>query len=356
MGRTRIVLIGAALTFGLGLAGSPSVVAGSITFNVPRTVTIRQNGATPVRGMIRSMSPEEIVVRLNSGGERTFVTSEVTSVVSADNTFKYMPAQESFDDFLVRSASLKGVSISQDPANGASPGSAAPSKSIGGVSDAYARSIGMQPPPSPKSASASGGFAQSGGYAGAGQRPRGPAQLTAPTIPELDQKTVVAMEQERRAAEIEASTPKFALPGGATMPASPITTPSGNNMTFALPAVTEEVFICSNPACGKEVRGAKYGDKCPHCGIIWAPQSNAEVAAAAGNGQPLVDPRNPFAKPAQPGAAPQTGQPVALPNQVPAPVAVAPSGGFDLQSLPWWGKALGFGGLILLLMFISQRR
>jgi hypothetical protein len=208
--------------------------------------------------------------------------------------------------------------------------------------------IGMQPPANPQITSTGGGFQQSGGFAGASQRPQGLARFETPVIPEFDKATVAAMEEERKVAAIDAVTPKFALPG-VTTTVKPA--PSA--------AAGEEILICSNPKCGKEVRGAKYGDKCPHCGVIWAAQSGSELVASS-TGSTIVDPKNPFAK-AGTGAAPNAVQAGAgQPGLAPAPplpdAAAAPAEGFNLETIPWWGKLLGFGASIMVLMFILGRR
>ena len=163
------------------------------------------------------------------------------------------------------------------------------------------------------------------------------------------------MEETRKAKELDAATPKFALPGGGAIPVQPTTPKSG----FAPPQAGEEVLICSNPNCQKEVPGAKYGQKCPHCGIIWSRTSNADaVAQVAVNGTsatPIVDPKNPFSRPAAP---PQT-PPIALPNgpaATPVVPAVVQPQGFTLETIPWWGKILGFGASIMVLMWVMGRR
>ncbi len=301
------------------------------------------------------MTPDEVVVVLKTGVEKSYAMSAISSIVAADNSFKYFPAQETFDEFLAKSAAVRGVTIVRDETPDVpGGGTRTEPRVLGGVSDGYARMIGMQPPATPQVTSTGGGFSQVGGFAGASQRPQGLARLEPPVIPELDGATVAVMEEQRKAAELEASTPKFALPGGAVA----AVTPSSNNKPFALPAAGAEVLICSNPACQKEVPGAQYGQKCPHCGIIWASQSNSDAlaAAAANPGGPLVDPRNPFAKSA-PAAGNNAPHNAAAPAVLAPPEAVAPAAeGLNLENIPWWGKALGFGASILLLMFIMQRR
>lgn len=328
--------------------------AGSMTFLVPREVVLRHNGA-PIRAGMKSMSPDEVVVVLRTGVEKSYAMSAVTSVVAADKTFQYYPAQETFDEFLVKAALIRGVTIVRDDGAGSAGGSGAggDSKTLGGVSEGYARMIGMQPAAMARVTSSGGGFAQASGFAGASQRPQGLARLEPPVIPELDRAVVTALEQQRKAAEIEAATPKFALPGGGVAPVTPL----GTGGSFALPPAGEEVLICSNSACGKEVPGAKYGQKCPHCGVTWAHQSTGDIIASAGNSAagPVVDPKNPFAK-APPAPVPNAMAMPPQPMVAPAAAAAAPPEGLTLDTIPWWGKVLGFGASIMVLMWVLGRR
>jgi hypothetical protein len=350
---SSLKLLLAALIATGSMLSTDAVEAGSMTFLAPRQGSVRHNGGTLLRGGIKSISDEEVVV-VSSSGEKSVAMSTVTSVTSADGAVKFYPAQETLDEFLAKSAGMRGATIVRDSTPGGGRG-AGDAKMIGTVSDAYAKSIGMQPASAPKASSSSGGFVQSGGFAGPSQRPQGLARLEAPSIPELDAATVAKMEQERKTAEADASAQKFALPGGGEVKVIP----SSGNSRFALPAAGEEVLICSNPNCRKEVPGAKYGQKCPYCGVIWARESVADAVAANPPGSvsssPVVDPKNPFAKaPAAPGPAaaalPQPGAPPPV-----TPVA-APPEGFSLETIPWWGKLLGFGASIMVLMWVMGRR
>jgi hypothetical protein len=321
--------------------------AGSMTFLAPREVAVRHNGGSLLRGGIKVINDQEVVVG-TARGEKSIALNAVTSVIAADGSFKFYPAQETLDEFLAKSASVRGVTIVRDSAPASTPGGPADPK-IASVSSAYAKSIGMQPSGIPQASSSSGGFVQSGGFGGASQRPQALARLDAPSIPEVDPATVAKLEQERKAAQIEAATPKFALPGGSTI----ATTPPASGSNFALPGKSEEVLICSNPKCRKEVSGAKYGDKCPYCGVTWAAESAAEIAQN-GSSAP-ADPRNPFAK------APAAAQPaVAEAPLAPAPGQVVPAAaqpqGFSLETIPWWGKVLGFISSIVVLMWVLGRR
>ncbi|HVJ86659.1 MAG TPA: hypothetical protein VM452_13500 [Caulifigura sp.] len=330
--------------------------AGSIRFLTPREVVLRHNG-TPIRAGLRSMTQDEVVVVLKTGLEKSYAMSAVNSISAADKTFQYYPSQETFDEFLTRSTNMRGVTIIRDDDSAAAgkPGTGNEAKPLGSASSGYARMIGMQPAASPQVASSGGGFVQANGFAGASQRPQGLARLETPVIPELDSPTVAAMEQERKAV-IEANTKApFALPGGGAVPLA--TTPSKSGGSgFALPPAGEEVLICSNPKCQKEVPGAKYGQTCPHCGIVWTQQSNLDalVSESANPSAPVVDPKNPFAK-VIPVARPAPAMPPAPAPAVPDAAAVAPEG-FSLEAIPWWGKLLVFFGSIMVLMFILGRR
>jgi hypothetical protein len=349
---TSKLLQAAVFAAGALLAFDGIAEAGSVTFLSPRDVMMRHSSG-PVRGQVKSMSTDEVVMILRTGLEKSYPMSGVTSIIAADKSFQFMPNQESFDEFLGKATNIRGVTVVRDDAAGgaANPGD---TKSIGTVSDGYARAIGMQQAGTPQAGSSSGGFVQADGFAGSSQRPQKLARLDAPNIPELDRATVTQMEEVRKAKELEAATPKFALPGGGVIPIQP--TPSKGG--FALPEAGEEVLICSNPNCQKEVPGAKYGQKCPHCGIIWSRTSAGDALAGAplnGTSTPVVDPKNPFNRPAAP---PQTA-PIALPNVAAAtpvsPVAVQPQG-FTLETIPWWGKILGFGASIMVLMWVMGRR
>ncbi len=289
--KLRVSLVGLLL----GTCGPQAAFAGSIKFFVPRDVTMRHNGSA-IHGVIKQIDDDEVVLMLRTGADKSYPLSAVTSIVAKDDSFKFYPAQESFDAFLERSANLRGATIVREPA--AAAGSAGPGgqgAAGSGVSDSYARSIGMQPAAKPESGAAGGGFVQSDGFAGASQRPQPLARLESPNIPELDTATVDAMKAEQKAITEKSASSGFALPGGGSIQVTPSSTKPGGS--FALPAPGEEVLICSNPKCRKEVPGAKYGQQCPHCGIIWAAQSGAEnIAQAAASNTPLpVDPKNPFA-------------------------------------------------------------
>lgn len=318
--------------------------AGSLTFLSPREVVMRHNG-TPVRGQVKSMTSDEVVMILRSGVEKSYAMSGVASIIAADKSFQYMPNQESFDDFLAKAGSIRGVTVVRDESPDGATSAGGSTKMIGSVSDGYARAVGMQPSATPQAGSSGGGFVQSGGFAGSSQRPQALARLEAPEIAPLDPAAVSKLVEEKQTQGLAATTPKFALPGGTVAAVQP---PASSD-------ASEEVLICSNPNCQKEVRGAKYGQTCPHCGMIWAQQSNTEVIASTpvNGAAPVVDARNPFAR----APAPQSA-PVALPNTA-VPAAVAPAAapqGFALETIPWWGKLGGFGASIMVLMWILGRR
>ncbi|QDT53332.1 hypothetical protein Pan44_13480 [Caulifigura coniformis] len=322
------ILIAAVASF---LAGS-AAHGGSMTFLAPREGMVRHNGAL-IRGAITLITADQVVVTPRGGAETSYEMSGVTMISAADNSFKYYPAQETFDEFLAKSSKLQGVTIVRDAPE---VGSAAKTKNVAGASDGYARMIGMQPAATSQVTSSGGGFAQSGGFAGASQQPKALAKFDAPSIPELDADAVAAMERERSAAGNDSAV--TAVPPTGQTPGS----------------AGEEVLICSNPACGKEVRGAKYGGTCPHCGIVWAQQPAAEIATSIppGSSTPVTNPANPFATPAAtPFTVPVTPAPA---TTIPA-VAAQPQG-FSLETMPWWGKLLAFGASIMVLMFVMGRR
>jgi len=320
------VLIAAVASF---LAGS-SVIAGSMTFLAPREGTVRHNGAL-IRGAIKLITADEVVITPRGGVETSYEMAGVSMISAADNSFKYYPAQEMFDEFLAKSSKLQGVTIVRDATEATAPDK---TKAVSGASEGYARMIGMQPAAAPQVTASGGGFAQSGGFAGASQRPKGLERFEAPTIPELDSASVAAMERERNSSGSD----------------SVVATPAPQTPT----AASEEVLICSNPACGKEVRGAKYGGTCPHCGLVWTQQPAADIAASlpVGSSTPATDPSNPFTTPAAtPFGIPTTPAPVTT-----IPVAPAQPQGFSLETMPWWGKLAAFGGSIMVLMFVMGRR
>ena len=363
MGRISLsTLLRAALIAAGVMATFESVAtAGSITFLSPRQVAVRHSGGTLLRGGIKSMTDDEVVVN-TTGGDKSVALSTVSSVIASDGSFKFLPMQETLDEFLAKSSSLRGVTILRDNAPGGAAGST-DTKTISTVSDGYAKSIGMQSPGSPRGGSSSGGFVQSDGFGGASQRPQQLARLEAPNIPELDPAVVRQLEEQRKQAELASKTPTFGVPGASTP-----TGPASSDLTFGRPA-GQEIMICANPKCRKEVPGAKYGDKCPHCGMVWAKESAGDLLAqnppngsstpSNGSPTPVSDPKNPFNKgpvQAAPGPAPapmavQQGQP---PGAA-APV-VGQAQGFSLETMPWWGKLVGFGASVVVLMWLWGRR
>jgi hypothetical protein len=140
-----------------------------------------------------------------------------------------------------------------------------------------------------------------------------------------------------------------------TVPTLQPTTPG--SVTLPEEPVEGETITCSNPKCKREVPGARYGQKCPFCGVLWA-QPNTDVIAKNGGpaGAGPDNGSNPFGKAPSPAGTAPAGGGVATAVKTPGGSTVTANTGFGIDSVPWWGKIAGFAGLMFVLWFMTQRR
>lgn len=308
----------------------------AVVFRPVRDVTIQLTNQSAVKGKLKRITATSVIVSLRDGSQKELSIDTVRTVKTNDNRFAYSPAQEPFEKLAVRIKGLQGATIER---TGVPPGARAGDDSPKGTrpNSPPALFAAMSGFTGGGTQSAAEDFSIKNGFAGANMRPREQSPI------DMDAVAFVT------GLEAAANRPPSISP-------KPIGT-AGQNL-----GADGEITICANPACGKRVYGAKYGDKCPYCGIVWLEHSNAEVVAA----EKSV---------AHAGSAPtaaagdQKGNPFASgANQVippPAPAVntgavgattIVTSTGFDINSIPWWGKIGGFGGLIFVLWFVSQRR
>jgi hypothetical protein len=313
-----------------------SVAEDSVTFLVPRDAFLFTNsGRVPVR--VKSITASEAIVIIKDGSEKAFPLTSFNVLQGADGSFKFSPAKQTFPELLDHMSKIGGVNVVRSSGSVDSGDYAVGRAEPPNPQRAYAQAIGMQTVVPSSAGGASGGFAANGGFAGPSLRPQPLARFELPANLDTD-------------AGANAGARQPAEPATGSKPGAPSIARSGSA------TATEDILICSNPKCGKEVPGAKYGEKCPYCGALWAAQSTAEIAANSTPGSTYYDPKNPFAR--SPGAQPENGQPAApAPHVLPTPPTVvqAPAE-FSLETLPWWGKLGCFAGAILVLWFVTQRR
>jgi len=307
----------------------------AVVFRPIRDVTVQLTNQSAIKGKLKRITATSVIVSLRDGSQKELGVDTVRTVKTNDGRFAYSPAQEPFEKLAVRIKGLQGATIERtsvqpgvragdDSPKGTRPNSppalfAAMSGFTGGVK------------------SAGGDFSIKNGFAGSNMRPR-----------------------EQSPIDMDAVAFVTGLEAAAIRP--PAISPKPNGTAGQHLDPRGEITICANPACGKQVYGAKYGDKCPHCGIVWLAQSNAEVVAAEksvahaapGAAVAVVDRKgNPFGSSASqviPPPAPAVNSGAA------GPMTVVSSTGFDINSVPCWGKIGGFAGLIFVLWFVSQRR
>lgn len=318
------------------LLAGPLPAEDLLEFKPPREATARLQDGGTTRGQLKSISASQIVIVLRDNTEREIALPKVRSVSANDKSFTYSPAQEDFSKLLERAQKIQGLFITRDAGTGTAatddsgagagaPRGGAPNR----IPNVYATAIGLAPEETPAPVNGTSGFDAQRGFAGVSLRAQPPAPLDTAAVASLQGAS-----------------------GSVPSTTSVKTTPPAVPLVIARPG---EKIYCSNPDCGKEVPSAKYGEKCPHCGIIWAAESSTDVIARTtpGNtGGPAAS-GNPF------GAAPNqenTAAAVTTAASTPGGSEVTTSSGFSIDSVPWWGKIAGFAGLMFVLWFVAQRR
>jgi hypothetical protein len=336
--KLRRVLVLAAIAVA---AAFPAIAEDRIEFSPLREVNVRLTSGAMVRGQLRSIAADQVVVVMKKDdAEKIIPITSVKIISTNDKSFTYSPAQESFKELIER-PKLQGVTIhrsatpsaSGDDASGDDTTTSA-SKRPNSPPDVFAELSGLGAEAKSSSITSSGGFFAQNGFAGASVRPGKKPKLDTTALASIADPTASALNPASVGTSGTAA-------GGGKSTGKPIGKPG-------------ETIICSNPLCRKEVPGARYGEQCPHCKIIWLEQSAVESIASAGssNGASAASKGNPFGSGGngqQGGGGAAAGAPVVSPT-------VVTSGGFSIESVPWWGKLVGFGGLIAVLWFVSQRR
>jgi hypothetical protein len=329
----RYALLLAAITF----AVLPRANAEDrMDFNPVREANVRLTSGASVKGQLKSIAADQVIVIMTKDdSEKVIPMANVRVISTNDKSFTYSPAQESFDKLIERPR-LQGVTIqrgvgstaSGDNANGDDARSSA-SKSPNNPPEVFAQFSGLGGKSKAGPLSSTGGFAAQDGFAGQSVRPG--------KKPKLDTSALASIVGAPSSASGEPSS------SGASATKTP-------GKLIGKPG---ETIYCSNPKCKKQVTDARYGDKCPHCGVLWLQQSTTDLIASSGSSAAggTSNPANPFGDGG--GAAAAGGN---LAGNAAASPTVVTSGGFSIESVPWWGKLVGFGGLIAVLWFVSQRR
>lgn len=304
-----------------------------VEFRLLRDVTVRLTNGSGVRGKLKSISEQDVVVLMKDDEDKVIPIENVRTLQTNDSSFKYTPASGEFEKLVARVPKIQGATIQRDPAGAATEGEeSTASKSTGegpgGPPAVFARMSGFGKPPSSSKVASSGGIIAVDGFAGANLGPQEKVKLDTTAVATLMHKAAAASG----AAE------------AATRPAAP---------KGPLVGKPGETVLCANPKCGKPVLSARYGEKCPHCGVTWVQEAAADVIAKGGSSggvQPVGG--NPFGNGSSNNSA-QAGQAASV---TPTSPTVAAPQSFNLEAVPWWGKAAGFAGLLAVLWFVSQRR
>lgn len=286
-----------------------------------------------VKGQLKSIAADQVIVIMKDDSEKVIPMTNVRIISTNDKTFTYSPAQEPFDE-LIKRPRLQGVTIHRGGGGSAAgsddtddPDEAISSKRPNGPPGVFAQFSGFGANAKAGPLSNSGGFVTQDGFAGASVRPGSHK-------PKLDTAALAT------------------IVGPGSQNANPATGgPAEVKPEGKLIGKPGETVICSNPKCRKSVTNARYGDTCPHCGVIWLQQSSTELIASTkpGNNGSAASTANPFGSGDNSAGAAAAATPVTSPT-------VVTSGGFSIETVPWWGKIAGFGGLLAVLWFVSQRR
>ena len=354
------------LCVSLALFAQDNPLAGNerIEFDPPREASIRQTTRVVVRGELLAVSRRVALIQLEgrSGqpGKQIPVNMKTISVLrTTDGEFHYTKGDDFGElvDFAVR---LDGVSIADDRV--------AYGSDMGG--DDVPAAVPNTPPPNrppgagPRSmrpaqtGNRPGGFGSGGfGNRGFGGNRVGSGRQPVGTVPGTGtQPGAMPAENTPTATPIGSGFGSAPASSGGTSDTSSDSS-AGSGPTSTAPS---EIIVCGN--CMKDVAvTAANGEKCPHCGILWAepiyvppaPTTIAHNTAAPGQsgmGQPAAGASGVV----RPGAVAQPG-----PQQLPPPPAAPAATGmqdFDLATMPIWMKAgLFFGALAVAWMLIQRR-
>jgi hypothetical protein len=312
------------------LSAIPAFAADQLEFVPPRDVNIRMANGSLTKAKLKSILPTSIIVSNRDGSEKELSIATVRTVSTSDNSFNYAPAQETFEKLATRAQKIQGVTLRTRAVAGSAASEKATStadlsgdKGPNGPPAIYAAMIGLAPKALPEMSSGSAGFVTSSGFGGPNLRPH--------THSALDTSAVASMTGL-------SNRPPAGMPG-AVKPAE-----------RELVGKPGEHVYCSNPKCKKEVHDAHYGDECPYCHIIWAKEDAPAMVAV-----------NPSGAGSETGGSSPFGAAVSATTTTPGakttPGAVPiVNPGFSLETVPWWGKVGGFGAMLFVLWFLSQRR
>ncbi|MBX3443542.1 MAG: hypothetical protein KF774_14135 [Planctomyces sp.] len=333
------------LTLTIALIAGRSAQAAELVFLPVREASLRLASGSIVRGDLKSVASDVVTLRLRDGSEKTYPIPDVRTISSNDKAFSWSPAQETFAKLVERADRIQGVSISgaaSADSNASQGNDAARGRRPASPPAVFAERAGFAEPPQETGTSGQAGFVAVGGFPGPSQRPRERAVIDPSTVASLD----VPAESDRALATFgETRTPAAA---------------TRNSATGVSTDVPKNAVICTNPACGKAVVGGKYGDRCPHCGVVWVAQSSGDLIASGAvpsqNSGTVANSSNPFGGPARPAGGGGDGAAAVANPATPGGTTVTTTSGFDLEGIPWWGKIGGFAALMFGLWFVSQRR
>lgn len=365
--RIESVVVAGALVLCLGLAlfAQDSSIAGNerIEFDPPREVSVRQTTRVVVRGELLAVSRRVALIQLEGRGaelgKQIPVNMKTVSVLrTTDGEFQYTKGDDFAElvDFAVR---LDGVTIADDRIAygstdnnvefpGAAPNTPPPNRPPG----AGPRAMRSTQPSGRPGGFGSGGFGNRGF---GGSRP-GTGQPVG-TVPGAGSSTTAMPAQ--------GSTPSTPSSNGfGTPPAnageSSESSPAEPATSNAFSSGPTEIIVCGN--CMKDVPvTAANGEKCPHCGILWAEPiyvPPATTAVAHNSAAPAQSGYGTTAQPAHGVVRPGAAAPQA-PQQLPPPPAAPVGSGmqdFDLATMPIWMKAGLFFGALGIAYLLIQRR
>jgi len=329
MNRAILTLI--ALQVACLVASAAAAQAGAndpeIVFDPPLTVTIRQTNGAPARGDVLSMNEQDLLLRTVGGKDVRIKLERIRSIKTANESFEFWPADESFTDLCGRVDAVPGATLMGDvakpaPARGARRSTQNRTAPVD-EDDPEVRRERRQAArdASPKIGS---GDILAKGRPGleklqAAKRGDDPEQQAA-TRPGRDRQN-----DERGADE----SPADEAPNQDETPASGTT-----------------IYSCSH--CQEDLPlSFNSGDACPHCGkLVVHEHESAETAAE----DTVVTRDDPF----------KSNVPATTPAPVPvaAPAAVAPvaGGGMGLADMPLIAKVGIFAGFLIVGWLVLQRR